>query len=80
MAASGLSVTPGTLTNLDPSSKIGNGLSVTKEGIIALKSGVLVEKDGLWVVSDSRPGVNSLQIGDDIIGAVSYTHLTLPTT
>ena len=70
MAASGLSVTPGTLTNLDPSSKIGNGLSVTKEGIIALKSGVLVEKDGLWVVSDSRPGVNSLQIGDDIIGEV----------
>ena len=42
----------------------------TKEGIIALKSGVLVEKDGLWVVSDSRPGVNSLQIGDDIIGEV----------
>ena len=70
MAASGLSVTPGTLTNLDPSSKIGNGLSVTKEGIIALKTGVLVEKDGLWVVSDSRPGVNSLQIGDDIIGEV----------
>ena len=70
MAASGLSVTPGTLTNLDPSSKIGNGLSVTKEGIIAVKSGVLVEKDGLWVVSDSRPGVNSLQIGDDIIGEV----------
>ena len=46
MAASGLSVTPGTLTNLDPSSKIGNGLSVTKEGIIALKQVFLLKKMG----------------------------------
>ena len=70
MAVSGLFVTPGTLTNLDPSSEIGNGLSVTKDGIIALKSGVLVENDGLWDISDHSPGVNTLQIGDDIIGEV----------
>ena len=56
MAVSGLFVTPGTLTNLDPSSRSEMGFR-HKDGIIALKSGVLVENDGLQDISDHSHGV-----------------------
>lgn len=70
MVASDVSVTPGTLTDIDPASELGNGLSISRDGVVALTSGFLVEKDGRWSVSNLQPGVNTLQIGDDIIGEV----------
>ena len=70
MVASDVSVTPGTLTDIDPASELGNGLSISRDGVVALTSGFLVEKDGRWTVSNLQPGVNTLQIGDDIIGEV----------
>ena len=63
-------VTPGVLTHIDPQSKLGHGLALSDNGVIAVASGFLSQEEGIWHVVNNNSTVNSLEVGDEIIGEV----------